>query len=246
MPAEPPNRQTPDYAIDYWIRSSTVSGRLRLRIKLWTKLWLWKSVLFLAHGLKRVLDIVGAGCALIGLSPVFAITALLIKIEDRGPIFFKQMRVGYRGRLFPMWKFRSMVTNAEELKAKLAARNEMEGGVIFKMKDDPRITRVGKFIRKYSIDELPQFWNVFVGEMSLVGPRPPVPKEVAEYSAEDRQRLLAKPGITCLWQVSGRSDIDFAGQVRLDVAYIRSSSVWTDLKLLFLTIPAVLLGKGAY
>ena len=122
----------------------------------------------------------------------------------------------------------------------------MQGGVIFKMKDDPRITFIGKYIRKYSVDELPQFWNVLVGDMSLVGPRPSLSKEVAEYSAEDRQRLLVKPGITCVWQVSGRSEIDFSGQVQLDLAYIRSSSVKTDLKLLFKTIPAVLLGKGAY
>lgn len=236
----------PDYSLDYWIRSSTVGGRWRLRFRLWSKLWLWKTVIFLAHGLKRLLDIVGSTCALILASPIFALTALAIKWEDGGPVFFQQQRVGFRGKLFPMWKFRSMVTNAEELKAKLAAQSEMQGGVIFKMKDDPRITKVGRFIRKYSIDELPQFWNVFVGQMSLVGPRPPVPKEVAEYTAEDRQRLLAKPGITCLWQVSGRSEIDFAGQVRLDLTYIRSSNVWTDIKLLFLTIPAVLLGKGAY
>jgi exopolysaccharide biosynthesis polyprenyl glycosylphosphotransferase len=238
--------RTPDYAIDYWIRSSTTGGRLRLRARLHAKLWLWKTVLFLAHGLKRVLDIAGASVALLGASPIFAVTALLIKKEDRGPVFFKQMRVGYHGQLFPMYKFRSMVMNADAIKDRLKEQNEMQGGVLFKMKDDPRITKVGKFIRKYSIDELPQFWNVLVGDMSLVGPRPPVPREVAEYSAEDRQRLLAKPGITCLWQVSGRSEIDFAGQVRLDLAYIRSSSVWTDLKLLFLTIPAVLLGKGAY
>jgi lipopolysaccharide/colanic/teichoic acid biosynthesis glycosyltransferase len=145
-----------------------------------------------------------------------------------------------------MWKFRSMVVNAEALKARLEAQNEMQGGVIFKMKNDPRITKVGHFIRKYSIDELPQFWNVFVGDMSVVGPRPALAKEVAAYTPEDRQRLLAKPGITCLWQVGGRSEIDFAGQVRLDVQYIRSSSLWTDFKLLFLTIPAVLMGKGAY
>lgn len=240
-------KQTPpDYTIDYWIRSSTAGGRLRLRLRMWLKLWMWKSVLFLAHGLKRGLDLVGSGAALIGASPIFAATALLIKREDGGPVFFRQMRAGRHGKVFPMWKFRSMVTNAEEVKPKLASQNEMQGGVIFKMKDDPRVTKVGRFIRKYSIDELPQFWNVFVGEMSLVGPRPPLPKEVAEYSAEDRQRLLAKPGITCLWQVSGRSEIDFAGQVQLDLAYIRSSSVLTDLKLLFLTIPAVLLGKGAY
>ena len=240
------SNKPPDFQIDYWIRSSTAGGRLRLRLRMALKLGIWKAVVFFAHGLKRVLDLVVSGCALIGLSPVFAITALLIKIEDSGPVFFKQMRVGHRGKLFPMWKFRSMVTNADAIKDKLLAQNEMAGGVIFKMKDDPRITKIGRFIRKYSIDELPQFWNVFVGEMSLVGPRPPVPREVEQYSAEDRQRLLAKPGLTCFWQVSGRSEIDFAGQVRLDLAYIRSSSVWTDLKLLFLTIPAVLLGKGAY
>jgi lipopolysaccharide/colanic/teichoic acid biosynthesis glycosyltransferase len=145
-----------------------------------------------------------------------------------------------------MWKFRSMVVNADQLKAQLARQNEMQGGVTFKMKNDPRVTRVGRFIRKYSIDELPQFWNVLRGDMSLVGPRPPVPKEVALYSPEDRQRLLAQPGLTCLWQVGGRSTIDFAGQVRLDVAYIQSSSVWLDLKLLVQTVPAVLFGKGAF
>lgn len=242
MPKPPPL----DYTVDYWIRSSTAGGRLRLRLRLQGKLWLWKSVLFFAHGLKRLLDLTASSGALLVLSPVFAITALLIKLEDGGPVFFCQKRVGYRGRLFPMWKFRSMVVNAESLKTELTAQNEMQGGVLFKMKDDPRITRVGKIIRKYSIDELPQFWNVFLGQMSLVGPRPPLPREVAEYSAEDRQRLLAKPGLTCFWQVSGRSNIDFAGQVRLDLDYIRSSSIWTDLKLLLQTIPAVLLGKGAY
>ncbi|MEI8341350.1 MAG: sugar transferase, partial [Verrucomicrobiota bacterium] len=139
-----------------------------------------------------------------------------------------------------------MVVNADALKDKLLAQNEMQGGVLFKMKDDPRVTRTGKWIRKFSVDELPQLINVLKGEMSLVGPRPPVPREVAEYTVEDRQRLLAKPGLTCFWQVGGRSDIDFAGQVRLDIAYIRSESVWLDIKLLFKTIPAVLFGKGAY
>ena len=122
----------------------------------------------------------------------------------------------------------------------------MQGGVTFKMKHDPRITRVGRFIRKFSIDELPQFWNVLCGDMSLVGPRPPVPREVALYAVDERQRLLAKPGLTCFWQVGGRSDIDFAGQVRLDVLYIQSTSFWLDVKLLLLTVPAVLLGKGSY
>lgn len=239
-------KDTPQDTIDYWMRSSTAGGRLRLRLRLQAKLLAWKAVIFFAHGLKRVFDIVASGCALVAASPIFALTALAIKIEDGGPVFFKQMRIGFRGKQFPMWKFRSMVVNAEALKAQLQTQNEMQGGVLFKMKNDPRITKVGHFIRKYSIDELPQFWNVFVGDMSVVGPRPALAREVAEYTPEDRQRLLAKPGITCLWQVGGRSEIDFAGQVRLDVQYIRSSSLWTDLKLLFLTIPAVLMGKGAY
>jgi exopolysaccharide biosynthesis polyprenyl glycosylphosphotransferase len=238
--------EVPADTIDYWISSSTAGGRLRLKIRLGAKLLAWKAVIFLAHGLKRAFDIAASGAALLAASPVFALTALAIKIEDGGPIFFRQMRVGYRGKPFGMWKFRSMVVDAEALKAKLEAQNEMHGGVIFKMKNDPRITKVGHFIRKYSIDELPQFWNVLTGDMSVVGPRPALAKEVAAYSPEDRQRLLAKPGITCLWQVGGRSEIDFAGQVRLDVQYIRSSSLWTDIKLLFRTIPAVLMGKGAY
>lgn len=241
-----PAPHTPDCTIDYWIRSSTTGGRLGLKLRLQAKLWLWKLVLFLAHGLKRVLDIAGSSAVLLAASPVFAVTALLIKKEDGGPIFFKQMRVGYHGKLFPMWKFRSMVVNADALKDKLLGQNEMKTGVTFKMKNDPRITGVGKWIRKFSVDELPQLINVLEGTMSLVGPRPPVPREVAEYSVEDRQRLLVKPGLTCFWQVGGRSDIDFAGQVRLDLAYIRSESVWLDLKLLLQTVPAVLLGKGAY
>lgn len=232
--------------VDYWIAAGTRSGRLRERLRVGLKLFLWKCVLGFSYGLKRVLDIVAASAALLFGSPIFALTALLIKREDGGPVFFRQQRVGYRGKLFGMYKFRSMVLNAEEIKRQLDARNEMAGGITFKMKDDPRVTRVGRTIRKYSIDELPQFWNVLNGDMSLVGPRPPLPKEVAEYRPEERQRLLAKPGITCLWQVSGRSEIDFRGQVKLDLDYIRSTSIWTDVKLLLRTVPAVLLGKGAY
>jgi exopolysaccharide biosynthesis polyprenyl glycosylphosphotransferase len=211
-----------------------------------SKILVWKVVVFFAHGLKRALDIAGSSIALLLASPIFLLTSLLIKLEDQGPIFFKQTRVGYRGRHFMMWKFRSMVVNADKIKDLLAAQNEMAGGVLFKMKEDPRITFVGKYIRKYSIDELPQLWNVLKGDMALVGPRPSLPKEVAEYSAEDRQRLVVKPGLTCLWQVSGRSEINFSGQVQLDLDYIRSSSLLTDIKLLLKTIPAVLLGKGAY
>jgi lipopolysaccharide/colanic/teichoic acid biosynthesis glycosyltransferase len=145
-----------------------------------------------------------------------------------------------------MWKFRSMYTDAEERKKELMARNEMAGGVLFKMKDDPRVTRVGRVIRKTSIDELPQLWNVLKGDMSLVGPRPPVPQEVDEYSLSDRRRLEVIPGITCIWQVSGRSDIPFDQQVELDVQYIQSQSFWTDIKILLKTVPALLFGTGAY
>jgi exopolysaccharide biosynthesis polyprenyl glycosylphosphotransferase len=232
--------------IDYWSQAATPLGRRRLQLRLWRKRWMWSAAVGGARLLKRALDLVVSAVALVLLLPVFLATALAIKLEDRGPLFFRQQRVGYRGRLFGMWKFRSMVPNADQLKDRLLQANEMKGGVTFKMKDDPRVTRVGRFIRKYSVDELPQFWNVFQGDMALVGPRPPVPREVALYSPEDRQRLLAKPGLTCFWQVGGRSAIDFAGQVRLDVAYIQSSSLWLDLKLLVQTVPAVLFGKGAF
>ena len=230
----------------YWSHASTARGRFAIRLRLAFKRVAWRGVVGGSAVLKRLVDIFGSAAALVALSPVFFVVTLLIKREDGGVIFFGQQRVGYRGRLFRMWKFRSMVPNADALKEKLLSENEMQGGIIFKMKNDPRITRIGRFIRKYSIDELPQFWNVFRGEMSLVGPRPPIPKEVAEYDVESRQRLMAKPGLTCFWQVGGRSNIDFAGQVRLDLAYIRSESIWLDISLLLKTVPAVLLGQGAY
>ncbi len=232
--------------IDYWSRAGTRSGRFSLGLRVARKRLLWGLFVGGSQALKRGLDIVASACALVGLTPVFLATIVAIKWEDRGPIFFKQTRVGFRGRLFGMWKFRSMVPNADKLKDRLLQQNEMKGGVLFKMKNDPRITRTGRFIRKYSIDELPQFWNVLVGDMSLVGPRPAVVREVVLYTVDERQRLLAKPGLTCFWQVGGRSDIDFAGQVGLDVRYIQSESFWLDLKLLFQTVPAVLFGKGAF
>lgn len=231
---------------DYWAKASTPSGRAAIHLRMRFKRIAWYLVVTISLSLKRIVDIIISTCALLVLSPVFAATALLIKAEDRGPIFFKQLRIGFKGQSFYMWKFRSMVLNADEIKKQLLKQNQHGDGVTFKMKHDPRITKIGRYIRKYSVDELPQFWNVLCGDMSIVGPRPPVPQEVAMYSVEERQRLLAKPGLTCFWQVGGRSDIDFSGQVQLDVQYIRSKSVWLDLKLLFLTIPAVLLGKGAY
>lgn len=211
------------------------------------KMAVWRGTILLARALKRGLDIVGSLGAMCAFSPIFFITALLIKIEDRGPVFFCQNRVGAGGRLFGMWKFRSMVVNADKIKDQLLQVNQHgEAGVTFKMKNDPRITKVGKWIRKLSIDEFPQFYNVLRGEMSLVGPRPPLPREVAIYKASHLRRLRVKPGITCLWQIGGRSEIDFDGQVRLDLQYIRSSSAWFDIVILLKTLPAVLFGKGAY
>lgn len=194
---------------------------------------------------KRLMDIVLSGAALLALSPFFLITAILIKLEDpKGGVFFGQQRSGLYGRTFTMWKFRSMVADAEKLRAALEADNEMDGPV-FKLTHDPRITRIGRFIRKTSIDEFPQFWNVFVGEMSLVGPRPPIPAEVAQYERWQMRRLSMKPGITCIWQVSGRNNIDFKTWMKLDLQYIDNWSLFLDLKLLLKTPYAVVMGTGA-
>ncbi|WOJ97793.1 exopolysaccharide biosynthesis polyprenyl glycosylphosphotransferase [Congregibacter brevis] len=195
---------------------------------------------------KRSIDLLVSSVALLLLFPLLLLTALAVKLESPGPVLFSQTRIGRRGRPFKCWKFRSMYTDAEARKTELQAHNEMHGGMTFKMKHDPRITRIGRFIRKASIDELPQLWNVWIGEMSLVGPRPPVPAEVAQYTAMDRLRLSVKPGITCIWQVSGRSDIPFDEQVQLDIRYIHERSLWMDIRLLLATVPAVLLARGAY
>jgi exopolysaccharide biosynthesis polyprenyl glycosylphosphotransferase len=228
-----------------YARGGTRIARIRGTAYFYFKKYSWISVTESAYFIKRVLDIFVSGIMLIMLSPLFLITALAIKTDDPGPAFYKQVRVGKWGKLFTLYKFRSMIIGADRMKDHLLDQNE-SGGVIFKMKHDPRITRVGRIIRKFSIDELPQLWNVLKGDMSLVGPRPPLPSEVAEYEYADRRRLDAIPGITCLWQVGGRSDVDFKGQVRLDVQYIENQSCWGDVKLLLKTIPVVLLGKGAY
>lgn len=206
----------------------------------------WRAALRLARGLKRLIDIVGALAGIVLTGPVTLLIAALIKLEDRGPVLFRQTRVGMQGRPFSILKFRSMVADADAIKDRLLAENQHSAGVTFKMKRDPRITRVGRIIRKASLDELPQFFNVLRGDMALVGPRPPVPREVAAYKSVHLRRLRVKPGITCLWQIGGRADIDFDGQVRLDLRYIQSESIWQDLRILLLTIPAVVLGKGAY
>jgi lipopolysaccharide/colanic/teichoic acid biosynthesis glycosyltransferase len=217
-----------------------------IRLRIGAKRLAWVAVVRSAYLLKRTLDILLAGPLFILLLPIFGLLVLAIRLESPGPALFKQTRVGRWGQIFTMYKFRSMYMDAEARKAELLAENEMSGGVTFKMQRDPRITRIGRFIRKASIDELPQLWNVIKGDMSLVGPRPPVPAEVDEYSLSDRRRLEVTPGITCIWQVSGRSDIPFPEQVELDVRYIESQSLLTDLKLLWQTVPAVLFGRGAY
>jgi exopolysaccharide biosynthesis polyprenyl glycosylphosphotransferase len=190
------------------------------------------------------MDVVVALGGLVVLSPILALAALAVKLQDGGPVFFVQERSGLYGRPFPMLKFRSMVIDAEAQKAKLEAQNEMSGPV-FKMKADPRITRVGAFLRKSSIDELPQIWNVLRGEMSIVGPRPPLPAEVARYERWQMRRLSMRPGLTCIWQVSGRNKVDFDNWMRLDLEYIDSWSLFLDIKLILLTFPVVLTGRGA-
>jgi exopolysaccharide biosynthesis polyprenyl glycosylphosphotransferase len=198
----------------------------------------------LQSALKRLFDMASSMAALIVLAPLMVGVAIAIKLTSRGPILFKQLRVGQHSKPFHMLKFRSMVVNAEELKAKLMAQNEQTGPV-FKMRRDPRITGVGGFIRKYSIDELPQLINVLRGEMSVVGPRPPVPGEVAKYEAWQRRRLSVRPGLTCVWQVSGRNEISFEEWMYLDMQYIDHWSLKQDFELILKTLPVVLTGRGA-
>lgn len=197
--------------------------------------------------IKRSLDIVLVLSALVTLAPLFLLVALAIKLYDRGPVLFWQKRVGLNGEIFEFPKFRSMCVNAEEVRAALMANNQHgSDGVTFKMKRDPRITPVGRLIRRTSIDELPQLWCVLTGQMSLVGPRPPLVNEVARYTMQERQRLSVTPGLTCIWQVNGRSEIPFPQQVLMDIDYIQQRSIGTDVKLLAKTLPAVIRGRGAY
>lgn len=227
-------------------------GRWRLRAYAQWKRLAWLLVVGSALGIKRALDIAISLLALITLSPLLAVIALVIQL-DGGPILFRQTRIGLLGREFKMLKFRSMVIDAESRLKDLLAFNETQAGITFKMKNDPRVTRIGRLLRASSLDELPQFWNVLRGDMSLVGPRPPLPREVALYSQRDRRRLLVRPGITCLWQVGEREgglleighrhNIEFHEQVELDVRYIESQSFWSDLRILAKTVPAILFGR---
>lgn len=194
---------------------------------------------------KRTIDVFGSLTLLVVLAPVLTVVALAVLVTSRGGALYRQERCGERGRPFTMWKFRSMYRDAEARLAQLVDHNQGTGPV-FKMRDDPRVTPVGRILRKCSLDELPQLVNVLRGDMSLVGPRPPLPREVAHYTPRDRSRLAVKPGITCTWQVCGRSEVDFASWVDMDLEYIANWSLGLDLKLLLLTVPAVLSGRGAY
>lgn len=218
--------------------------RLYRTIMVKTKIKTWSLFVGLQAPVKRLFDIVGSIICMIMLSPFFIITAIAIKLQDGGPVIFTQTRVGKWGEPFKFYKFRSMILNAEDLKSKLMQHNEMNG-VIFKMKNDPRITPVGRIIRKLSIDELPQLWCVLKGDMSLVGPRPPLPGEVALYNNRHHYRLDILPGITCIWQVSGRNQIQFEDQVKLDVQYIHKRTLRSDLKILLQTVKAVITARGA-
>lgn len=194
---------------------------------------------------KRLIDITISGFLLVVLSPLFIFVSILIKIFMPGPVLFNQLRSGKGEKTFGLLKFRSMVVDAEAAREKLEEHNEAEGPV-FKIKDDPRITPLGKFMRKFSIDELPQLWNVFKGDMSLVGPRPPIPAEVEKYEPWQRRRLDMRPGLSCIWQVSGRNRISFEDWMKMDLYYVDNWSLWLDFKILLRTVPAVLTGEGAY
>ena len=234
------DRDEKDELMDYLIHQ----GKCKRKVK-WKRFW-WQVTVRGSYLFKTVVDVTCASLGILVLSPVFLVCAAVIRLESPGPVIFKQKRIGRDGRPFNFYKFRSMYIDAGQRRQELLKANESKDGVIFKMQKDPRVTRFGRFIRKFSIDELPQLFNVVVGDMSLVGPRPPLPSEVAEYTLEDRKRLTVKPGITCIWQVSGRSDIPFRQQVALDKEYIMSRSLWRDLWILLKTVPAVLTGKGAY
>lgn len=229
-------------------------GRFRLRMYVGWKRLAWRGVHAFAHFVKRAMDILVSVCAIILLSPFWIALAIAIK-SDGGPIFFKQNRYGLNGAVFKMWKFRSMCVDAEAKLQELLKYNDKKEGITFTMENDPRVTKIGRFIRKASIDELPQFVNVIRGEMSIVGPRPPIEREVELYDQEDRNRFKVKPGITCLWQVGERSGgfweignrhtIDFKEQVSLDIRYIESQSFWRDLWILVKTVPAIIFGREA-
>ena len=244
MKPNQPRRVSP-HLLGHFATFESRSGLFRLNVRTSMRRFAWRWVMGSADGARRVLDVIGSCAALLVLSPLLLLVGALIRL-DGGSAIFAQIRVGRHGREFKMFKFRSMRIDAEKHLADLLAANKHGTGVTFKIKDDPRVTRIGYWLRRYSLDELPQFYNVLIGDMSLVGPRPPVPREVALYTPADRRRLSIKPGITCTWQISGRAEIDFPGQVRLDVNYIESQSLGGDINILAKTPRAVVFGPGAY
>jgi lipopolysaccharide/colanic/teichoic acid biosynthesis glycosyltransferase len=218
-------------------------GKVYPEVEPRTATWVTNGPVYLVA--KRAMDVVLVLIGLLLLSPLLLLVALAIKLYDRGPVFFSQVRVGKGGREFKFWKFRSMCVDAEAKKAKLVEESDPEL-VRFKMERDPRITPIGRFIRRTSIDELPQLWNVLVGDMAIVGPRPPVPSEVARYTRHQHKRLDLEQGLTCVWQVEGRSLIPFEQQVEMDLQYGRDRNLLLDISLIARTIPAVLSGRGAF
>jgi lipopolysaccharide/colanic/teichoic acid biosynthesis glycosyltransferase len=244
MTAKPRKTVSPDLLGQFESFGSR-SGLMRLNVRFSQRRLSRKVLLSGADAAKRAVDVAGSLAALLVLSPLLIAIAAAVRL-DGGPVIFAQTRVRRLGREFKMYKFRSMRMDAEKQLAALLAANRHEKGVTFKIKDDPRVTWVGRWLRRFSLDELPQFYNVLIGDMALVGPRPPVPREVALYSLADRRRLWVKPGITCVWQISGRADIDFPGQVRLDVNYIESQTLGGDIRILAKTPKAVVFGSGAY
>jgi lipopolysaccharide/colanic/teichoic acid biosynthesis glycosyltransferase len=230
---------------DRYAKGGSRFSSIRSSINFFVKKYAWLFSVRYTYFAKRTIDLILSSIFLIMLSPIFFMVALAIWIENPGAVIYTQTRVGRWGRLFKMYKFRSMKINAHEEREALIPLNE-SGAILFKIRNDPRLNKVGKIIRKLSIDELPQLWNVLRGDMSLVGPRPPLPDEVEKYKYSDRRRLDVTPGLTCTWQVSGRSEIGFKEQIQMDVAYIENQSLSEDIKLLLKTIPAVLLCKGAY
>lgn len=233
-------------------RQSQISARKRVARQFRSNSVLSKSTLSEPAGgpvylvVKRVIDIVGGLAGLVVLSPFMALSAVLIKLTDRGPVTYTHTRVGMNGREFTCYKFRTMVCGADAMKDEMGDMNHHEDHRTFKMRYDPRVTRVGNWLRASSFDESLQLWNVVKGEMSLVGPRPPVPGEVANYSLDDMRRLEVKPGLTCIWQVSGRSNLPFPEQLQLDIEYMERRNLWFDTKLIFKTIPAVISADGAF
>ncbi len=221
------------------------AGRHTPDFEVLTPVWTIPDGTLYLRVFKRAMDVTVSGLAIVLSFPLACLIALVTKLDSPGPVLFRQVRVGQGGKPFVFYKFRSMYVGAEGIKRDFLHLNEMDGPV-FKLFNDPRITRLGRLLRKSSLDELPQLYNVFVGQMSLVGPRPPVPEEVRLYKPWQTRRLAVKPGITCLWQVSGRSCIGFDEWMRLDIQYIQNRSFLMDLKILAMTVPAVLSGRGAY